>query len=156
MKYAISVYILAMIFSFSVPEGNQKSNEINQRDSLEADWEKHISQIREEMGEQLELPTDSVFENIKMLNGMPAKRLLAVMKFGYSRSLGVGCGHCHNTNDWASEEKPQKQVTREMSQLMRTITGDLLANIDGLRSEQPSVNCTTCHRGQVKPALNME
>jgi len=31
-----------------------------------------------------------------------------------------------------------------------------LKNIAGLKDRTPIINCTTCHRGQVKPALNME
>jgi hypothetical protein len=30
-----------------------------------------------------------------------------------------------------------------------------LANIKHLKSERPVVNCTTCHRGAIKPALDM-
>jgi hypothetical protein len=33
-----------------------------------------------------------------------------------------------------------------------TINGTLLKNIQNLRSPNPTVTCTTCHRGQVKPA----
>jgi hypothetical protein len=35
------------------------------------------------------------------------------------------------------------------------INGEMLKNIKNLKSENPVVNCTTCHRGQVKPALNL-
>ena len=30
-----------------------------------------------------------------------------------------------------------------------------LGTIEGLDSEKPVVNCTTCHRGQIKPALDL-
>jgi hypothetical protein len=28
--------------------------------------------------------------------------------------------------------------------------------MDGLKDRNPLVNCTTCHRGQLKPALNLD
>ncbi len=30
-----------------------------------------------------------------------------------------------------------------------------LRNIDGIKDREPRVNCTTCHRGQLKPALDL-
>lgn len=78
------------------------------------------------------------------------------MEMGFSRSLGVNCTHCHNLENWPSDEKPQKQIARDMMQMVGKINGELLAKIENLESDNPSVNCTTCHRGQVKPALNLE
>ncbi|MEX1993094.1 MAG: hypothetical protein WD929_00415 [Steroidobacteraceae bacterium] len=28
--------------------------------------------------------------------------------------------------------------------------------IEGIESEQPVINCTTCHRGQKKPAISLD
>jgi hypothetical protein len=50
---------------------------------------------------------------------------------------------------------PQKQVAREMAAMMARINGELLKSVKNLRSPQPTVNCTTCHRGEVKPGLNL-
>jgi DNA-directed RNA polymerase subunit M/transcription elongation factor TFIIS len=97
---------------------------------------------------------DSVFQNIKMLK-VPAGRLLAIMNIGYSRSLGVSCDHCHNTSDFSSEEKIQKDVTGQMADMAAKINNELLKNIQGVKPELLIVNCTTCHRGEIKPALNM-
>ena len=74
---------------------------------------------------------------------------------GFARSLGVSCVHCHVPGEWEKDDKPQKQIAREMGGMSRTISGDLLSKIRNLRSEKPAVNCTTCHRGQVKPALDL-
>jgi hypothetical protein len=38
---------------------------------------------------------------------------------------------------------------------MGAINTEQLKKIKNLKSENPGVNCTTCHRGQVKPALNL-
>jgi hypothetical protein len=56
---------------------------------------------------------------------------------------------------WDSDEKPTKQVTREMIAMSRTINEEYLSKIKGLKSERPVVNCTTCHRGQKRPAIEM-
>jgi hypothetical protein len=100
-------------------------------------------------------PAGQVFQNVKMLGQMPARQLLAIMNVGYGRSLGVTCAHCHVVGEWASEEKPQKQIAREMARMAATINGQLLEQIPNLRSPNPTVNCTTCHRGAVRPALNL-
>ena len=42
-----------------------------------------------------------------------------------------------------------------MADLSRTLNTELLPKIKNLKSEHPVVNCTTCHRGQVKPATNL-
>ena len=101
------------------------------------------------------LPADSVFRNIEVLKGVPAGRLVRMMDLGYGRSLGVSCDHCHDTDEWESDAKRPKEVARQMMALVRTINGDLLPKIERLDSERPTVNCTTCHRGNVKPALDL-
>jgi len=100
-------------------------------------------------------PADKVFKNIQTLKTFPAGRVLAVMEFGFARSLGVDCSHCHVPDKWESEEKPQKQIGREMFGMMGKINGELLKNIKNLKGPTPTVNCTTCHRGEVTPAINL-
>ena len=131
-----------------------KTGQITVEDSLETDRQKYITLIKESIKGKEKMRADSVFKNISMLK-VPAGRLLAIMNFGYSRSLGVSCGHCHNTSDFASEEKTQKDITRQMSAMAKKINTELLKNIKGLRSEMVGVNCTTCHRGEVIPALDL-
>lgn len=119
------------------------------------DMQKALADLREQIKGKENLPSDSVFQNIKMLKKVPAGRLLRIMEMGYCNSLGVTCTHCHNSADWASEEKPQKQITRDMAAMVGKINNELLKGIPNLKSDNPTVNCTTCHRGEVKPALNM-
>src|SRR6185436_14816702 len=40
-------------------------------------------------------PAEQVFKNIKILQGIPAGRLVNIMNMGFGRSLGVSCGFCH-------------------------------------------------------------
>lgn len=100
------------------------------------------------------MPAESVFKNIKVLKQVPAGRLLRMMNFGYARSLGVSCDHCHVVGEWEKEDRPQKQIAREMRAMVDTINRGLLTRIANLESDNPVVNCTTCHRGMTKPATD--
>lgn len=125
-------------------------------DTTQFNQEKALAELRESIAGREQEPASEVYEDIQMFKQVPAGRLLRIMEMGFSRSLGVNCTHCHNPDDWASEEKNKKQITRDMMQMVGKINGELLSKIENLESENPTVNCTTCHRGQVKPALNLD
>lgn len=125
-------------------------------DTTDFDQEKALEILRKEIEGKEELPSSQVFKNIKVFKQVPAGRLLRIMEMGFGRSLGVNCTHCHNPKDFGSEEKDQKQIARDMMEMVGKINGELLTQINNLNSDQPTVNCTTCHRGQVKPALNID
>jgi hypothetical protein len=114
-----------------------------------------IAALREQIKGREKEPAEKVFKNIHSLNSVPAGKLLAIMEMGYARSLGVDCTHCHVARKWESEEKPQKQIARDMSTMVGKINGELLAGVKNLQSEKPIINCTTCQRGEIKPALNL-
>ena len=116
-----------------------------------------LAKLREQIKGREQEPAEKVFKNVQttMLKGGPAARLLAVMEMGFARSLGVNCTHCHVPDKWELEDKTQKQTARDMSAMVSTINRDLLKNIKNLKSQTPIVNCTTCHRGEIKPALNL-
>lgn len=124
-------------------------------DTLGAARDRLVAEVLQAIAGHETEPAGQVFRNVKMLTQMPARQLLAVMNVGYARSLGVGCAHCHVVGQWASEEKPQKQIARDMARMLGTINGQLLKEIPNLRGPNPVVNCTTCHRGAVRPALNL-
>ncbi len=114
-----------------------------------------VAKIRESIKGREQEPAEKVFKNIRTLNGVPAGRIPAIMQMGYSRSLGVDCTHCHVPEKWDAEDKPQKQVARDMAAMVAQINGESLRTIKNLKSVTPTINCTTCHRGEVKPALNL-
>jgi len=125
----------------------------------EFDQEGALKKLREEIKGREKEPAGQVFKNIQNFKEVPAGRLLAIMNFGYARSLGVNCTHCHTPESWASESKPQKQIAREMHEMSAKINGELLSSIEAFEGrtgrDRPVINCTTCHRGQVKPATNL-
>jgi hypothetical protein len=114
-----------------------------------------LADLRKAIAGQEEKPAGEVFKNIQMLKGMPAGRLLRVMELGYARSLGVNCTHCHVAGQWEKEDKPTKQIARDMAAMAANINNEQLKKIKNLKSAEPVINCTTCHRGQTKPALNL-
>jgi hypothetical protein len=125
-------------------------------DSVTASRERFARAVLASIAGRENLPADSVFRNIEVLKGVPAGRLVRMMSMGFGRSLGVSCDHCHDTDEWESDEKRPKEITRQMLTMVETINRELLPKIENLKSDQPTVNCTTCHRGATKPALNME
>ena len=122
-------------------------------DSFIAERDSMMNALLKQIAGRENAPAESVFKNIKSMTGMPAGRLLRIMNMGYGRSLGVRCAHCHVPDKWDAEDKPQKQIAREMGEMMKAINSEMLPKIKGLRSERPGVNCTTCHRGAIKPAM---
>jgi photosynthetic reaction center cytochrome c subunit len=114
-----------------------------------------LENLRKAISGQENKPAEEVFKNIQMLKGMPAARLLRVMELGYARSLGVNCTHCHVADAWEKEDKPTKQIAREMNAMAGVINNEQLKKIKNLKGPNSIINCTTCHRGQTKPALNL-
>lgn len=165
MKYAvilIPVITLVVGVAASGINGEDEKRKIvfaeslSPGDTTDFDQEKALKELREGIKGRENEPASLVFDNIKTFERLPADRLLRIMEMGFSKSLGVNCTHCHNPNNWASEEKPQKQIAREMMDMVGKINSEHLNAIDNLESDRPAVNCTTCHRGQVKPALNLD
>jgi hypothetical protein len=119
------------------------------------DQQQKIAELMKQIVGKENQPAEQVFKNVQMFKGMPAGRLLRIMQIGYSRSLGVNCTHCHIVDQWEKDDKPTKQIARDMAKMVQVINSDLLKNIENLKGRNPVVNCTTCHRGQTKPALNL-
>ncbi len=114
-----------------------------------------VERVLASIGGKETLPAQEVFQNVRTMGAIPAVRFLRIMQFGYARPLGVGCSHCHDVGGWAAETK-RKEIARQMALLVQAINGEQLPKIRGLASERPTVNCTTCHRGQIKPALEIQ
>ena len=123
-------------------------------DSFVAERDSLMKGVLEHIAGRENAPAESVFKNIKMLKGVPAGRIPRIMNMGFGHSLGVRCAHCHVENHWADEDKPQKQIAREMMAMVDTIDSVMLPRIKNLKSEHPRVSCSTCHRGSRIPATS--
>lgn len=97
-------------------------------------------------------PAESVFQNVKVLKGVPAGRFLEIMNDGFGHGLGVSCGFCHVPGQWASDQKPNKDVARDMLALVTRVNTDLRA-MRNLPDSNPMIGCITCHGGRQKPVL---
>ena len=105
----------------------------HERDSL-------LDVVRDHYAGKLDMPAESVFKNIKMLKGVPAKNVLRAMD-GWGHALGVSCDHCHILGHYADEDKKPKQATRDMGAMVGRINDELLPAVKGLQSEHPHVGC---------------
>lgn len=95
--------------------------------------------------------TNTYGDNLKVLTGIHSKpQLLNVMR-GFAEALGVKCDFCHNTDNFASDEKMPKRVARVMIRMVRNIDENYL-NAPMMKK----VTCFTCHRGQEIPKLVAE
>jgi hypothetical protein len=114
-----------------------------------------LADLRKFIAGKEEQPAVDLFNNIQTYKAVTAGRFLRIMEFGFTVALGVDCSHCHVPGKWDSDDKPTKQIAREMSAMLTAINNEHLKKIPNLRSTNPQVNCTTCHRGQRRPALEL-
>jgi hypothetical protein len=99
-------------------------------------------------------PAEAVFKNIQVLKGLPAGRLLDTMR-GVSSALGTNCKKCHDTENFASDDKDDKKVARGMILMTKGINEQFLRTMPGL-DKDAVVSCYTCHHGQSHPASRPE
>jgi hypothetical protein len=120
------------------------------------DEAKAVADLRKEIAGREKEPADKVYMAVEVMQGFTAGQLLAVMQEGYSRPLGVTCTHCHIPGQWQADDKKPKEIARGMIQMNAKINNELLPKIKALeRPYRPVINCTTCHRGQLKPAIQL-
>lgn len=119
-------------------------------DSLQKDRTMHVNEVLALIKGREELPAEQVYKNIRIFRGRTAGQLLNVMNRGFSNSLGVSCSHCH-VSEYDSDDKPTKQIARDMVAMVNTINDTLLKNIPNLKSPNPAVSCGTCHNGRPRP-----
>jgi hypothetical protein len=134
-----SFLILAATLSFSQQPTKQEPRE---RSKFLVDLEKEIA------GKE-NLPAEQVFKNIDVFKGQQAARVLRVMEFAFTPGLGVECNHCHVEGKWENDEKTAKTTARKMWKMLPEVK-KLVKDAAGEKAE---INCYTCHRGNVEPAL---
>lgn len=122
-------------------------------DSLAAERERYTSEILAAVkGKESEMAND-VFKNLKTFNekeSLKVSHFIAVMNY-WGEALGVSCTHCHNTGNWASDEKQTKNMARGMYALRQIINKQISFEIEDFKEIKPLVNCGTCHRGNAIP-----
>lgn len=89
--------------------------------------------------------------NVVVLQGMTTAQIWGYMQQYVSGALGVGCQYCHNINNFASDEYPQKTAARNMLRLVNDMNAQFIVNLPNWRGNY--VQCATCHNSQ---PINMD
>lgn len=105
-------------------------------------WKAQFEEMRK-TAEQDQRPAEQVYKNIQTLKGIPAGRWNMLMTM-FSKALGVDCNHCHVEGAFESDDKPAKLIARKMLGLTGAISREIYKG-------PTSINCYTCHKGQVQP-----
>ncbi|HUB80799.1 MAG TPA: c-type cytochrome [Bryobacteraceae bacterium] len=69
----------------------------------------------------------------------------------FAAAMGQRCGFCHVQGDFASDEKPQKNIARMMITMVKDINSKITVASGGTAKEY--VSCYTCHRGKPEPDI---
>jgi len=108
-------------------------------------------------------PAGTKERNLKVLPKDISDADLDSVMEGYSKALNVGCDFCHAENktktdiDFASDDKPEKEITRMMMKLTATVNKDYFDyTIVYKAGEKTAVSCYTCHDGFPRPELKHE
>ena len=98
--------------------------------------------------------------NLKVLPATTTTAQILPIMRNFAAALGTNCGYCHvwtgaglPTNDYASDEKPAKEVARVMMRMAGEVNNTLAANIKKPADQLTRVQCMTCHRGEAIPKL---
>ena len=119
----------------------------------QAHADSQVAEMLEHIKGKEDMPAESVYKNIKIFKGMPAKRLPPMMVMNFSRSLGMRCGGCHVRGDFASDENKHKDVARAMWTMQQDINQKYLPDMK-LEDDAVAVSCWSCHRGSHEPEIN--
>jgi hypothetical protein len=98
------------------------------------------------------------FKNLKVLpKNISHDELDSIMK-QFNSSLGVKCSFCHASQkdnpkklDFASDEKGEKNVTRDMMRMTTRINKKFFHYKKDDENPIPPVGCITCHHGSAHP-----
>jgi cytochrome c peroxidase len=150
-----SVFLTVLTAVITLSNSSAFNQNTSDSDSVETKKKIYVEMINESIKGKEEMPADSVFKDIQIMKSVPAGRLVMIMDKGFSKALGVSCEHCHNTENFASNEKNEKQITRKMMEMSGQIR-EMISNIKEIESKEATINCTTCHRGEIVPATKLK
>lgn len=106
------------------------------------------------------LPSDKrTYKNLKVLpKSITTKDLNKIMIDDFEDGLGVNCAFCHAQEknstrlDYASDEKPEKQIARKMMKMTLGINKNYFRLKHPLIGDSVlAITCSTCHKGSPQP-----
>lgn len=107
---------------------------------------------------QNRFPPDSLV-NVQVLPPSISPREVIGLMRQFTFATGLRCSSCHvgredqplDQYDFASDDKRQKKVAREMLRMVRSINQQTLAALPERPAPPVEVTCNTCHRGVARP-----
>ena len=110
------------------------------------------------------IPGSNKERNLKVLPKDISNADLDSVMESYSKALNVSCDFCHAESksiksdiDYASDDKPEKEITRMMMKLTAAVNKDYFDyTIVYKAGEKMAVSCYTCHDGFPRPELKHE
>ena len=107
------------------------------------------------------IPLPNKERNLKVLPKDISDTDLDSVMERYSKALNVSCAFCHAKSktitddiDYASDDKPEKEITRMMMKLTAAVNKDYFDyTIVYKAGETMAVSCYTCHDGFPRPDL---
>ena len=110
------------------------------------------------------VPSVKEERNLKVLPKDISNADLDSIMDAYSKQLNVGCDFCHAASkikpqdlDYASDDKPEKEITRQMMKMTAAINKDFFDyTIVYKAGETMAVSCYTCHDGFPRPEMKHE
>ena len=108
-------------------------------------------------------PPEEKYKNLKVLPKNISDETMDRVMEEFAKALGVECNFCHlqidSTNwDMASDQKPEKNVARQMIKMSNKINKDFF-NAKTKYGEDNAVlevRCVTCHHGEAHPEIKEE
>ncbi|MBS1598285.1 MAG: c-type cytochrome [Bacteroidetes bacterium] len=100
------------------------------------------------------------YKNLKVLAKDISEDDMERIMYRINKDLGVTCLHCHIPGkdttelrvDFASDEKKEKRVARDMLKMTMKLNKKYFNTIiDKKITVQPTIWCRTCHRGFPRP-----
>lgn len=103
-------------------------------------------------------PPKSEHKNLKVLPKHISHEDLDKVMDEWKAALGVRCNYCHAPRkddpkklDFASDEKPEKEITRKMFRMTGQLNKKYFHYKQGDTTSVAPVSCMTCHHGKEHP-----
>jgi hypothetical protein len=103
-------------------------------------------------------PPEGTHKNLKVLPKNISHDDLDKIMDEWKDALGVKCNFCHAPQkdnprkiDYASDEKSEKNITREMFKMTGRINKKFFDYKKTAENPVPPVGCVTCHHGKAHP-----
>ncbi len=105
-------------------------------------------------------PPERKYKNLKILSKNISDKELDSVMHTFTRGLGVRCDFCHvptadRKMDFASDEKPEKNIARKMMKMANKINKKYFNYAkDEQGNAVKALTCYSCHHGEAHPAKN--